>query len=187
MGAPAAPRKAVSGTSRPAEARAFSGQRDVRTVSLQAFARPECGKANAVPDDATDVYTTVSGRLEVLTEGPAHGRALVFHSGTPSAALPFRPLTEVARAQGLRLITWSRPGYGGSEPAPGRSVADVASDTTGSSTRSPSRSSWPSVGPGRSPCAGVRRPAARTLQGGSDHRQRRPLPGRRARLDGRHG
>lgn len=83
-----------------------------------------------MPDDATDVYTTVSGRLEVLTEGPAHGRALVFHSGTPSAALPFRPLTEVARAQGLRLITWSRPGYGGSEPAPGRSVADVASDTT---------------------------------------------------------
>jgi pimeloyl-ACP methyl ester carboxylesterase len=82
-----------------------------------------------VPDDATDVYTTVSGRLEVLTEGPAHGRALVFHSGTPSAALPFRPLTEAAGAQGLRLITWSRPGYGNSEPAPGRSVADVAADT----------------------------------------------------------
>jgi pimeloyl-ACP methyl ester carboxylesterase len=82
-----------------------------------------------VPDDATDVYATVSGRLEVLTEGPAHGRALVFHSGTPSAALPFRPLTEAAGAQGLRLITWSRPGYGNSEPAPGRSVADVAADT----------------------------------------------------------
>lgn len=82
-----------------------------------------------MPDDATDVYTTVSGRLEVLTEGPAHGRALVFHSGTPSAALPFRPLTEAAGAQGLRLITWSRPGYGNSEPAPGRSVADVAADT----------------------------------------------------------
>jgi pimeloyl-ACP methyl ester carboxylesterase len=84
-----------------------------------------------VPNDASYLYTTVSGRrLEVLTDGPAYVRALVFHSGTPSAALPFRPLTEAAGAQGLRLITWSRPGYGGSEPAPGRSVADVASDTT---------------------------------------------------------
>lgn len=80
-------------------------------------------------NDATDLYTTVSGRLEVLAEGPATGRALVFHSGTPSAALPFRPLTEAVVAQGLRLITWSRPGYGDSEPVPGRSVADVAADT----------------------------------------------------------
>ncbi len=89
------------------------------------------GKGSAVSNDAKYLYMTVSGRrLEVLTDGPPHARALVFHSGTPSAALPFRPLTEAASAQGLRLITWSRPGYGGSDPAPGRSVADVASDTT---------------------------------------------------------
>jgi pimeloyl-ACP methyl ester carboxylesterase len=53
----------------------------------------------------------------------------VFHSGTPSAAVPFRPLVEAAATAGLRLVTWSRPGYGGSSPAPGRTVADVAADT----------------------------------------------------------
>jgi pimeloyl-ACP methyl ester carboxylesterase len=83
-----------------------------------------------MPHDDGQVLLTVSGRrLDVLTDGPAGAPALVFHSGTPSAALPFRPLTEAAAAHGLRLVTWSRPGYGGSEAAPGRSVADVASDT----------------------------------------------------------
>ena len=76
------------------------------------------------------LQVTVSGRrLEVLVEGPAGAPGLVFHSGTPSAALPFRPLTEAAAVHGLRLVTWSRPGYGDSEPSPGRSVADVAADT----------------------------------------------------------
>jgi pimeloyl-ACP methyl ester carboxylesterase len=83
-----------------------------------------------MPLDDGHVLMTVSGRrLDVLTDGPAGAPALVFHSGTPSAALPFRPLTEAATAHGLRLVTWSRPGYGGSDAAPGRSVADVASDT----------------------------------------------------------
>ncbi len=82
-----------------------------------------------MPHDDGHVLVTVSGRrLDVLTDGPAGARALVFHSGTPSAAIPFRPLTAAAAAHGLRLVTWCRPGYGGSEPAPGRTVADVASD-----------------------------------------------------------
>ena len=53
----------------------------------------------------------------------------MFHSGTPSAAVPFAPLVEAAADAGLRLVTWSRPGYGDSGPAPGRTVADVAADT----------------------------------------------------------
>ncbi|MCW2743383.1 MAG: alpha/beta hydrolase [Blastococcus sp.] len=83
-----------------------------------------------MPHDDGQVVMTVSGRsLDVLTDGPPGGSALVFHSGTPSAALPFRPLSEAVAAHGLRLVTWSRPGYGASDPAPGRSVADAASDT----------------------------------------------------------
>jgi pimeloyl-ACP methyl ester carboxylesterase len=31
--------------------------------------------------------------------------------------------------RGLRLVTFARPGYGGSTPSPGRRVADVAADT----------------------------------------------------------
>jgi pimeloyl-ACP methyl ester carboxylesterase len=67
--------------------------------------------------------------LEVLVAGPEDGTVLVFHSGTPSAALPFAPMSEQAAARGLRLVTWSRPGYGASTRHPGRSVADVAADT----------------------------------------------------------
>jgi pimeloyl-ACP methyl ester carboxylesterase len=80
------------------------------------------------PDDY--IHLPVAERsLEVLVTGPDSGRALVFHSGTPSAAIPFAPLVEAAASAGLRLVTWSRPGYGGSTPAPGRTVADVAGDT----------------------------------------------------------
>src|SRR3954454_5638148 len=82
--------------------------------------------------DASDhIHLTVSGRrLEVLVEGPVGAPGLVFHVGTPSAVVPFRPLSEVAARHGLRLIMWSRPGYGDSEPAHGRSVADIAGDAT---------------------------------------------------------
>ena len=82
-----------------------------------------------MPHDDGRVLLTVAGRrLDALIDGPAGAPALVFHSGTPSAALPFRPLTEAAAAHGLRLVTWCRPGYGGSDASPGRTVADVASD-----------------------------------------------------------
>jgi pimeloyl-ACP methyl ester carboxylesterase len=70
-------------------------------------------------------------RLEYLIEGPADGIPLVFHHGTPGAAVRFGPLAEAAERHGLRLVSPGRPGYGASTPQPGRSIADVASDVTG--------------------------------------------------------
>src|SRR5881227_2565598 len=67
--------------------------------------------------------------LEVWVEGPADGDTLVFHNGTPSSGLPYGPFVEALAARGLRLVTWSRPGYSGSTRQPGRSVADVVPDT----------------------------------------------------------
>ena len=82
------------------------------------------------PDGVRKLRVGVTGRdLEVLATGPDAGRPLVFHSGTPSAALLFRPLVAAAAARGLRVVTYSRPGYGDSPPARGRSVADAAADT----------------------------------------------------------
>ncbi|MCW2637007.1 MAG: alpha/beta hydrolase [Blastococcus sp.] len=84
----------------------------------------------AVAPDDDYVHLPVADRsLEVLVTGPEDGPALVFHSGTPSAAIPFAPLLDAAGNAGLRVVTWSRPGYGGSTPARGRTVADVAVDT----------------------------------------------------------
>ena len=72
---------------------------------------------------------TPDGRsLEVLSAGEESAFPLVFHVGTPSAATPFARSIEAAARHGLRLIEFSRPGYAGSSPKPGRKVADVATD-----------------------------------------------------------
>jgi pimeloyl-ACP methyl ester carboxylesterase len=68
-------------------------------------------------------------RLDVQVSGPGDGLPLVFHHGTPGAATPIQALERAAHARGLRLVTTSRPGYGGSTRQPGRTVADVAADT----------------------------------------------------------
>ena len=57
------------------------------------------------------------------------GVPLVFHAGTPASGLEFAPYTEAARRRGLRIVGWSRPGYGSSTRLPGRRVAHAAADT----------------------------------------------------------
>lgn len=56
--------------------------------------------------------------LEVLLGGDPDGFPWLFHSGTPSAAVPSATIDRQARAARLRLITYSRPGYGASTPRP---------------------------------------------------------------------
>jgi pimeloyl-ACP methyl ester carboxylesterase len=66
--------------------------------------------------------------VEVLTAGAADGLPLVFHTGTPSGLVPYPALTHAAARHGLRCVLYSRPGYGNSDPQPGRRVADAAGD-----------------------------------------------------------
>ncbi len=74
--------------------------------------------------------TLPDGRtLELEVTGPDGGPVLVFHHGTPGCLLQEPATARAAHAQGLRLVTWSRPGYGGSTRHAGRTVADVAADT----------------------------------------------------------
>jgi len=69
--------------------------------------------------------------LEVLTAGDPGGLPWLYHGGSPTAAVPNRTFEDAARRLGLRLVTYSRPGYGASSPytwddgAP-RIVDDVA-------------------------------------------------------------
>lgn len=82
---------------------------------------------------ATDhrTVTTADGRtLEYRISGPADGRPLLFHLGTPSSAGEFSAVSEPAAALGLRTICYSRPGYGDSTEHPGRTVADSIGDVT---------------------------------------------------------
>ncbi len=56
--------------------------------------------------------------LEVLVGGDPDGFPWLYHGGTPSAAVGSELLDRIAREAGLRLITYSRPGYGASTPRP---------------------------------------------------------------------
>lgn len=68
-------------------------------------------------------------KIEVRTAGPKEGQIVLFHHGTPGAGLPFSLMALAAAAKGLRMVMYSRPGYGLSTPDPGRKVIDAASDT----------------------------------------------------------
>jgi pimeloyl-ACP methyl ester carboxylesterase len=82
--------------------------------------------------DSYDRLVTVRGpggrRLDVLVSGPGRGLPLVFHTGTPGGLVGYGPMVEAAAVRGLRTVLYSRPGYGGSTPKPGRVVADAAAD-----------------------------------------------------------
>ena len=80
--------------------------------------------------DATRVVVrTRDGRsLDVDVSGPDDGLPLVFHHGTPSSGVQFPPMARQLHDRGLRLVTYSRPGYGRSTRQPGLSVADCAAD-----------------------------------------------------------
>jgi len=67
-------------------------------------------------------------RLDIEISGPDGGLPLVFHHGTPGSVRRFGVIERAAHERGLRLVTFSRPGYGDSTRLPGRSVADVAAD-----------------------------------------------------------
>jgi len=72
---------------------------------------------------------TPDGRTLAIEEaGDPGGRPVLVHNGTPNSRHLYAPIAADAAARGLRLIGYDRPGYGGSTPQPGRTVADCAAD-----------------------------------------------------------
>jgi pimeloyl-ACP methyl ester carboxylesterase len=69
-------------------------------------------------------------RLEVIDAGPPDGVALVLCHGTPGSGLLFGGWAAACAARGVRLIGYSRPGYGCSTRQPERTVADCAGDVS---------------------------------------------------------
>ena len=74
------------------------------------------------------VHTPDGRTLAVEDSGDPAGRPILAHMGTPSSRHLYRPNVLDAAQRGLRLISYDRPGYGGSSPQPGRTVADCAAD-----------------------------------------------------------
>ncbi|NUO57874.1 MAG: alpha/beta hydrolase [Hamadaea sp.] len=71
-----------------------------------------------------DVPVT-GGRLHAYDTG-GDGVPVVWHHGTPNLGAPPEPLFAAAERLGLRWVSYDRPGYGGSTPAPGRDFASAA-------------------------------------------------------------
>jgi pimeloyl-ACP methyl ester carboxylesterase len=72
---------------------------------------------------------TSDGRiLAVEDAGDPDGPVVLVHGGTPNSRHLYGPSVADAAQRGLRLISYDRPGYGGSTPHPGHSIADCAGD-----------------------------------------------------------
>ncbi len=77
------------------------------------------------------MITLADGReLEIEVTGPDDGPVLLFSHGTPGGSSQLAPLAREAHGRGLRLVTWSRPGYGASTRRAGRTVADDVHDVS---------------------------------------------------------
>jgi len=81
--------------------------------------------------DVDHVTVRVDGRdLWVEDAGPPRGFPVVVEHGSPGSRHLFRGVVRVASQNGLRMIGYDRPGYGGSTAHPGHVVADCAGDVT---------------------------------------------------------
>jgi pimeloyl-ACP methyl ester carboxylesterase len=72
---------------------------------------------------------TPDGRvLQVRESGALNGVPVLVHHGSPGSRLLYPRDVGRAERQGIRLLSYDRPGYGGSTPHEGRTVADCADD-----------------------------------------------------------
>lgn len=78
----------------------------------------------------TSISTPDGRTLDIQINGADDGPVLVFHHGTPGSLLPRRVMVQQAAERGIRLVTYSRAGYGDSTRRAGRVVADIADDVT---------------------------------------------------------
>jgi pimeloyl-ACP methyl ester carboxylesterase len=74
------------------------------------------------------VRTADGRRLSTQSSGDPDGRPVFVLHGTPGSRLGPHPRSAVLHRLGVRLISFDRPGYGGSDRLAARQVADVAED-----------------------------------------------------------
>src|SRR5579871_40927 len=75
-----------------------------------------------------EVATGDGRTLRVQEGGDLDGQPVLLHGGTPNSRLLYPAHAAVAERVGVRLISYDRPGYGGSTSRPGRTVADCVDD-----------------------------------------------------------
>lgn len=79
-------------------------------------------------ETAIPVPLTHHRGLTAAAFGPHDGAPVLSCHGTPGSRLAPVPDVDLLTRLGVRLISYDRPGYGGSDPHPHRAVADAAAD-----------------------------------------------------------
>jgi len=77
----------------------------------------------------TDLELGDGRTLHVYDTGGDGRLTVVWQHGTPNIGTPPEPLLPVSDRLGIRWVSYDRPGYGGSTPAPGRDIASAAAYT----------------------------------------------------------
>jgi pimeloyl-ACP methyl ester carboxylesterase len=75
-----------------------------------------------------EVRTSDGRTLAVQTGGADGGLPVLVHMGTPNSRHLYARAVDDAASRGMLLISYDRPGYGGSTAQPGRSIADCTGD-----------------------------------------------------------
>jgi pimeloyl-ACP methyl ester carboxylesterase len=73
-------------------------------------------------------YDTPADGIASSPGAPGSAVAVFWLHGSPNIGSPPEPLFAAAEANGLRWVSYDRPGYGGSGPYDGRTVASAAAD-----------------------------------------------------------
>lgn len=68
------------------------------------------------------------GRILRVHDSEGDGFPVVWHHGTPQSGRLLPPVVEAAAARGFRVVSYARPGYGGSTPQVSRTVGSAADD-----------------------------------------------------------
>lgn len=77
-----------------------------------------------------DLHLPDGRTLHVYDAGGPARLTVLWHHGTPNLGTPPAPLLPLAERLGIRWISYDRPSYGTSTPAPGRTVGDAAAWAT---------------------------------------------------------
>lgn len=67
-------------------------------------------------------------RIRIIEAGQLEGIPILVHNGTPGSRLLYYPWVKDAELRGIHLISYDRPGYGGSTSQPGRTIASATDD-----------------------------------------------------------
>jgi pimeloyl-ACP methyl ester carboxylesterase len=84
-------------------------------------------RCNMVESSCT-ILSENGRKIQIIESGKQDGVPILVLHGAPGSRLLYHTWVEDALPQGLRLISYDRPGYGASTPHHGRNVASAASD-----------------------------------------------------------